>query len=411
MFTEKKTCRLCRGTGLERFFDLGEQPPANAFVAQKDFATEKYFPLCVARCTNPECGFVQLVHVVDPAILFSGYVYVSSTSPVFVKHFEDYAKAMDARLHLRGALTLDIGSNDGVLVKPLKELDALALGVDPAKEIAQKATEAGYETIVGYFGEQFATTLADERGKAKLITANNVFAHIDDLDDVVSGVRTLLSPDGLFVIEAPYLLDYLEKKLFDTTYHEHLSYLAIRPLQAFFKRHEMHIVDVERVDTHGGSVRIMVAHRDSPFTLAPVVERMIREEEMKGLHEGAMYQRFAHEVEENKEKLRALLIGLKQKGAKIAGYGAPAKGNTLLNYIQIGRETLEYIVDDNPIKQGLFSPGMHVPVVSAAEMERNPSEYLIILAWNFAPSIMEKNKKFQERGGKFIIPIPEPRIV
>ncbi len=411
MFVEKKTCRLCHGTKLEAFLDVGEQPQANGFLAQKDFDREKYYPLCLMRCTNPDCGFVQLAHVVDPEILFSSYVYVSSTSPVFVKHFEEYAKSMVKRLDLSGALTLDIGSNDGVLLKPLKELGARALGIDPAEAIAREANEQGLETIVGYFGERFAKELVAKRGKAKLITANNVFAHIDDLDDVVLGVVTLLADDGLFVIEAPYLLDYLEKRLVDTTYHEHLSYLAVRPLQAFFKRHGMRIVDVEKVDTHGGSVRIMVAHQNAPLKETAVVGKMIGEEEAKGLDKPEVYQQFARDALENKRALRELLTGIKARGKKIAGYGAPAKGNTLLNFMQIGPDVLDYIVDDNPLKQGLYTPGMHIPVVSGTKLTESPPDYLLILAWNFAPSIIEKNGDFKKRGGEFIVPVPKPHIV
>ncbi len=411
MFVEKKSCRLCHGEKLEPFLDLGEQPLANAFLKREHFALERRYPLCVARCLSSGCGFVQLQHVVDPDELFSDYVYVSSTSPLFVKHFEDYADKMAERLDLKGVLTLDIGSNDGVLVKPLKNLGARALGVDPAAAIAKRASEAGLETIQGYFTENFARKLKAKRGEAKLITANNVFAHIDDLDDVALGVRALLSRDGLFVIEAPYLVDYLEKRLFDTTYHEHLSYIALRPLSAFFQRHEMHIVDVEKVETHGGSVRIMAAHKDSQFAESLAVDSMIREEEAKGLFRKETYDSFSRAVAENKKSLVALLADLKKKGKKIAGYGAPAKGNTLLNFMGIGPEVLEYIVDDNPLKQGLYSPGMHIPIESEGALRSNPPDFLLILAWNFAPSIMEKNKDFKARGGTFIIPVPTPTIV
>ena len=411
MFVEKKTCRLCGKGPLEKFFNLGLQPLANAFLAQEHFEKEKQYPLCVARCTNSVCGFVQLAYVVNPDELFSDYVYVSSTSPAFVRHFEEYASDMDRRVGLKGALTLDIGSNDGVLLKPLKALGARALGVDPAAAIAKRATESGLETIVGYFTEKFAKELKAARGEAKLITANNVFAHIDDLDDVMRGVQALLSRDGLFVIEAPYLVDYLEKKLFDTTYHEHLSYLSLRPLQLFFKKFGMHIVDVECVDTHGGSMRIMVAPDGSRFAESPTVAKLISEEETKGLYNPETYQKFTLQVFKNREALRTLLGGLKKEGKTIAGYGAPAKGNTLLNFMQVGTETLDYIVDENPLKQGLFSPGMHVPIVPASHMESHRPDYLLILAWNFAPSIMEKNKAFKDAGGQFIIPVPEAQIV
>jgi SAM-dependent methyltransferase len=411
MVTEKKTCRLCHGANLENFLDLGEQPLANAFLKPEHFDQEQFYPLITARCGNPDCGFIQLAHVVDAETLFSDYVYVSSTSPVFVKHFEEYARKMAERVDVNGRLTVDIGSNDGILLKPLKALGAKALGVDLARDIAAKATSEGLETITAFFTEEFAKKVEAERGKAVLITANNAFAHIDDLDDVVKGVRTLLAKDGLFAIEAPYLIDFLEKKLFDLIYHEHLSYLSIRPLQAFFKRYNMRIVDVDMVDTHGGSARMIVAHADSAFTEQPIVQQMIDEEVSKGLHEAAVYRQFGKEVMENKDAVYALLSDLKKQGKKIAGYGAPAKGNTLLNFMNIGTDLLDYIVDDSPLKQGLYTPGTHIPVVPASRLTENTPDYLFILAWNFAPSIMKKNADFAANGGKFIIPVPSPAIV
>ncbi len=411
MFIRKTTCRFCRGEVLKPVLDLGRQPPANAFLKMEDFEREAAYPLCVVRCMHEECGAIQLQDVVDPDILFRDYLYVSSTSPVFVQHFESYAERMHERLNLADALTVDIGSNDGILVKPLKALGAKALGVDPARDIAAKATAAGIETRADYFGERCATELLKERGAAKLITANNVFAHIDDLDDVVRGVRVLLSRDGLFTIEAPYLKDFLEKKLFDTVYHEHLSYLAIRPLVRFFGLHGMRIVDVEKVNTHGGSIRVMVAHQDSSFTVAPIVEEMISDEVHAGLYEHRTYEKFADEVNENKRVLLELLATLKREDKKIVGYGAPAKGNTLLNFMEIGPETLDYIVDDSPLKQGLYTPGTHIPVQSAQALIDTPPDYIFILAWNFAQPIMEKNRAFRERGGKFIIPVPTPAII
>lgn len=411
MVTEKTTCRICGASDLERLLDLSAQPAANAFLKRSDFTAEEYYPLILARCTNEACGFVQLAHVVDPQILFEDYLYVSSTSPVFVKHFEEYAARMDARLHLKDKLVVDIGSNDGILLRPFKALGAKVLGVDPAKKIAEAATKGGIETIIGYFTDTLAHQIVAKHGHAALITANNVFAHIDDLDEVTVGVRTLLAKDGLFTVEAPYLKTFIEKKLFDTIYHEHLSYLAVRPLQAFFKKHEMHIVDVEETDSHGGSVRIMVARNDSPFEETSIVAEMIQNEEDQGLHQNNIYRKFVEDIEENRHSLVALLSELKSTGKRIAGYGAPAKGNTLLNYMNIGADMLDYIVDDSPLKQGLYTPGMHIPVVSSASLHEDPPDYLFILAWNFADSIMGKNEDFRAHGGKFIVPVPTPRIV
>ncbi|WP_433928927.1 class I SAM-dependent methyltransferase [Sorangium cellulosum] len=411
MLTEKRRCRLCKGARLDTFLDLGEQPPANAFLREEDLASERRFPLSVARCAD--CAFVQLRHAVDPDLLFREYVYVSSTSPSFVRHFERYARAMDERLGLSGAVTLDIGSNDGVLVRPLRALGAEAYGVDPAAAIAGRAAAQGAPTVVGYFTEAFARRFADERGKAKLITANNVFAHIDDLDDIARGVKALLREDGLFVIEAPYLVDLLEQRLFDTVYHEHLSYLSVAPLVPFFQRFGLALVDVGHEPVHGGSLRLFVAHagaRAFPSSAPSVAERVAREG-ASGLGDVATFRRFAGAVEENKRALVELLAALRAAGKRVAGYGAPAKGNTLLNHFGIGPETLDYIVDDNPLKQGLYTPGMHIPVVSALELERRRPDHLLILAWNFAQPVMESQRAFAERGGKFIVPVPTPTVI
>lgn len=408
MITANTHCRLCQSEDLEQFLDLGAQPPANAFLRKEDFSKEAIYPLRIGVCRN--CFFVQLMDIVDPDILFRNYLYVSSTSPVFVKHFEDYARFIDDRFHVKGGLVVDIGSNDGILLKPFQALGAKVLGIDPAHAIGEMATKEGVPTITGYFTEDVARDIVEKHGKAKAITANNVFAHIHDLDEVMRAVRVLLSEDGVFVIEAPYLVVFLENKLFDTVYHEHLSYIAITPLISFFAKYDMEIIGVETVATHGGSVRIMVG-RKGVHQADPRVTEYTVEEKTKGLQDLETYKKFATEVLENRRLLTALLGTLKKEGKRIAGYGAPAKGNTLLNFMHIGPDTVEYIIDDSPLKQGLFTPGMHIPVVSGLRLKAHHPDYLFLLAWNFADPIMKKNQEFVNKGGKFIIPVPVPRIV
>lgn len=407
MIIANTNCRLCKSPKLEQFLDLGAQPPANAFLRKENFDKEENFPLRIGICRN--CFFVQLMDVVDPDTLFKEYLYTSSTSPVFVKHFEDYARFIDDRFHVKGGLVVDIGSNDGILLKPFHALGANILGIDPARMIAEKATKEGVPTITGYFTENVAREILLKHGKAKAITANNVFAHIHDLDEVMRAVRILLSEDGVFVIEAPYLRVFLEDKLFDTIYHEHLSYIALAPLVPFFAKYGMEIVDVEMVSSHGGSVRIMVAEKDA-HTQEARVAQYVAEEKTAGLENIETYEKFALDVVENRRLLLELLGGLKKSGKHIAGYGAPAKGNTLLNFMHIGPDLVEYIVDDSPLKQGLFTPGMHIPVVSGERLKEDTPDYLFILAWNFADSIMKKNAEFSSKGGKFIVPVPVPRI-
>jgi len=408
--TPNTLCRVCDSTKLKLFLDLGAQPPANSFLKKEQFGDEASFPLRVAFCES--CGFVQLADIVDPDILFRNYVYVSSTSPSFVKHFEEYANDIVNTVGgADGALAVDIGSNDGILLKPLRALGAKVLGIDPATAIAKKATAEGIETWPEYFGETLAQKIVGERGNAKLITANNVFAHIHDLNNVVRGVKILLSQDGAFVIEAPDLLVFLRDKLFDTVYHEHVSYISVTPLVSFFARHGLRIFDVKSVSTHGGSLRIFVGHDDAPHQSTDQLRNRLEQEQKERLGEFATFEHFAADVQTIKKDLLLLLTAIKKEGKLIAGYGAPAKGNTLLNYVGIGQDLVDFIVDDSPPKQGLFTPGMHIPVVPAAHLDTNQPDYLLILAWNFAEAIMKKNELFTLKGGRFIVPVPVPRIV
>ncbi len=407
-----RACRACRGSGLAKILSLGSTPPANAFLTAAELAAgrEQSFPLDVYFCN--ECGLVQLRDAVSPELLFRDYVYVSSTSPAFVAHFESFADSMIKRFGIPpGAFIVDIGSNDGILLKPFAARGMRVLGIDPAREIARRATVAGIETLPEFFTPELARRIRDERGRAVLIAANNVFAHVDNLDGVTEGVRELLAPDGVFVLEVAYLGDFLEKNLFDTVYHEHLFYWAARPLRRYFERFGMELFDIERVPTHGGSIRAFAHPKGAPHALSPAVAALVEDEHRRGLDQLETYRAFAERIAENKKRFGSLVKELKAAGKKIAGYGAPAKGNTLLSYFNIGPDVIEYIVDDSPYKQGLFTPGTHIPVVSAATLQEKPVDYVLILAWNFAPQIMEKLSRLREHGIKFIVPVPEPKII
>lgn len=405
----RKLCRICNSTDFIKIIDLKNQPLANAFLSKKDFNFEKKYPLKVYFCKN--CHLVQLLDVVSPDTLFGDYVYVSSTSPSFVSHFESYAEDLSRHFGIKGELAVDLGSNDGILLKPLKNLGAIVLGIDPAKEIAKKATKEGIETWPDFFSPVLAEKILKKKGRAKVITANNTFAHIDDSRGVVEGVRKLLLDDGIFVIEVPYLVDFLEKQLFDTIYHEHLSYFALEPLIKLMSNSDMNIFDIQRVPSHGGSVRVFIQKKGGPYPISPALKELLTKEKKLKLDKVSTYKKFAAKISVNKEKLIRLLKSLKSSGAKIAGYGAPAKGNTLLNYVGINNKILEYIVDDSPYKQGLFTPGTHVPVIDATLFKKDSPDFLIVLAWNYAESIISKCQDFQSRGGKFIIPVPEPKIL
>lgn len=404
-------CRLCKSKKLEKVLDLGKTPPANSFLKKSQLKDkEDFFPLRVNFCAN--CSQLQLSHVVTPEILFRHYVWVSSTSKVTVAHFEEYANCVFNKLQLKkGDLVVEMGSNDGVLLKPFKKLGLKVLGVDPARNVAARATKEGVPTLPHFFSVKIAKQIAKKYGRAKVITANNVFAHINDLDEIVKAVHELLDKEGTFIIEAPYNIDLLEKNLFDIIYHEHLSYLAIQPLNKFFKSHGMQIFDVVKRPVHGGSVRIFVKMNGAKHKIKSSVQKFIDLEKRKKLFNIDTYREFAKKIEENKVNLSKLLKKLKKVNKSIAGYGAPAKATTLLYYFNIGRETLDFIVDDSPFKQGLFTPGKHIPVLAPRQLYTRKPDYLLILAWNFAESIMKMHERFKKEGGKFIVPVPSPMII
>ncbi len=404
---ERKTCRVCLGKGLQKVLSLGSTPPANAFVKSPD-QQEQFFPLELSFCSG--CGFVQLTRVVSPELLFKDYVYVSSTSPVFVQHFRDLAAAIISRFKLQpDSLIVDIGSNDGVLLRPFKESGMKVLGIDPAEKIAEMATKSGIETLPIFFTPAAAKDIVKKYGKAKVVTATSVFSHVDDLDGFVTGVRELLADGGIFVIEVYYLYELLEKNLFDTIYHEHLSYFTAATMSMLLQRLGMQVFGVEETDTHGGSLRVFAQKSGGPLKVEASVSKFVAMEAAKKLSVASTYVEFAKKIENNKQKLRELLKELKSKGRSIVGYGAPAKGNTLLNYFGIGSETLGCIVDDSPWKQGLYTPGTHIPVVAFGELAGSKPDYILILAWNFSEAIM---KKCASAGfTNFIIPVPIPQVV
>ena len=407
----RSTCRLCGHERLASVLSLEPTPPANAFVPESGLGIEQErFPLDLFLCAN--CGHVQMLDVVDPRLLFENYVYVSGTSPVFVRHFEEYAKAVTERFRPPAdGLVVDIGSNDGTLLGMFKGRGHRVLGIDPAREIARAATAAGIETVEGFFTPDVAGEIRDQRGAAAVITANNVFAHIDDLTGVVRGVRHLLADDGVFVFEVSYLLDVFEKTLFDTIYHEHLAYHAVAPLIPFFAANGMQLIEAFRVDSHGGSLRGVAQVAGGPHEVGASVGEAVEREAELGLQTAEAFHAFAGRIEALKTELGGLLRRLKADGRSIAGFGAPAKATTLMYHFGIGPDVIDFIVDDSPLKQGLYTPGMHVPVVSSAAIEDRRPDYLVLLAWNFARPIIEKNAAFREAGGRFIIPLPQVELV
>lgn len=404
-------CRVCKSVQLDKVLSFGPTPLANAFLTKKELDfPEAFYPLDLYLCNL--CGLLQLGHVVSPHILFKNYVYVSSTSSVFVNHFKEFAREISSQFNLnKNSLVVDIGSNDGILLKPFKEIGMRVIGIEPASRIAKIARRKGIETIEKFFSEDLANKILDSKGAAKIITATNVFAHINDLDEILKGVDRLMEENGIYIIEVPYLVDFLEKRYFDLVYHEHLSYWAVSPLVKLFNRFNMTIFDVQKVNSHGGSMRVFVKKNKGNFKIEKSVSEFLKLERKMKLNKAKTYIDFGKLILQNKMELTTLLIKIKLSDKKIIGYGAPAKGNTLLNYFKIGSEILDYIIDDSALKQGLYTPGTHIPVVPPKILDKDKPDYILILAWNFARSIIVKYQSFMQGGGKFIIPVPISKIV
>ena len=403
---------MCGSLHVQPAFSLVPTPPANAFVSMDRLAeTQETFPLELFFCSD--CTHLQLLDVVDPTILFEHYVYVSGTSPSFVRHFEEYADSIAAVIgSLAGRLVVDIGSNDGTLLTAFRDRhSAKVLGVDPARNLAEIATAAGVETIADFFTPTLAAAITARHGQAVVITANNVFAHIDDLASVADGVSSLLAPDGIFVFEVSYLLDVVEKTLFDTIYHEHLAYHAVRPLIPFLKRLGLELIEAVRIPSHGGSVRGIAQRAGGPRPRGASVDEALALEAQRGLERLSTYVDMANRIQQLGTELRTLLTGLKSQGKTIAGFGAPAKATTLMYHFGINADLIGFIVDDNPLKQGTFTPGMHIPVLPAESIEQRRPDYLLILAWNFAEPIIAKTAGFRANGGRYIVPLPTVKVV
>jgi len=406
-YHKRTTCRICGEKDLKHVLDLGKTPLANAFLS-KEAAKKKdaTYPLQLVFC--PNCSLVQLAHVVDPSVLFKGYHYLTSGSPVLVEHFQSEAVDIAARYKLgKKDLAVEIGSNDGILLAAIKD-HVRVLGIDPAETAAAEAKKRGVDTVIDFFGERVARSVVKKHGQAKVIFANNVIAHIDDLDDVLKGVQILLADDGGFVFEAHWVYNLIGDGGFDQIYHEHLSYYSLHALSHLAKRFGFVVADVETVPIHGESLRVFFQKKGKSSLR---VTKLLAREKKAGLDTIRAYRRFAPKVEKNKRDLVKLLDSLKKKGFTIAGYGASAKGNTLLNYMHISRKHLDFITDTIPLKQWTFTPGAHIPVVPPDMLFTKRPDYLLLLAWNYAPSILHREQALRALGTKFIIPVPKVQVV
>ncbi|OGU35102.1 MAG: methyltransferase [Ignavibacteria bacterium GWB2_35_6b] len=404
-------CRICKKSNLSRFLDLGFTPPADDFLSpQRLNSSEIYYPLEVFVCND--CGLIQLGYVVLPELLFQNeYPYESSTTLMGRTHYFNLAKDIVQRYKLKqGDLAIDIGSNVGVLLNGFRDNGIRVLGIEPAKDVCKIANDNSIETINEFFSDTLAMHLAESGKKAKVVTGTNVVAHIDDLHMLVKGLDILLEQKGVFVFEAPYLVHLLENLEYDTIYHEHLSYMSVKPMQYLFNKYGMEIIDLEEKSIHGGTLRYHVS-RIGDFEVSPNVKNYIDTEIAKGIYNLDYLEKFSQKVINHRNKLSWMLSDLKRQGKKIVGVSAPAKGMTLLNYCKLGTETLDFLTEKARLKIGKFAPGTHIPVVPDSELLTKMPDYALLLAWNFADEIMKNNSEYRERGGKFIIPIPEPKIV
>jgi hypothetical protein len=411
MHHKRTTCRACGGRDLELFLPLGDVALANSFLRSPDeFAAERRFPLDVYVCRA--CSMVQLLDVIDPEALFRNYLYVTGTSDTIAAHNRGYAKAV---VELTGAtsreLVVEVASNDGSLLRCFQAHGVRTLGVEPATNIAAKATAAGVPTVNRFFDSRCAAELRAEHGPARAVIGNNVLAHVDEPVDLLRGFKTLLDERGLAIVEVPELAEFVERLEYDTVYHEHLAYFSVTSLMRVCEEAGLRVVRVERVPVHGGSVRVYSAPVERVRDHAADVKALAHAEQHSGIARPERLRQFARDVQAQRAELLALLGDLRARGKSIGGYGAPAKGNTLLNYCGITTDLLPWTVDKSPLKVGLYAPGSHIPVLPAEQLLARQPDYCLILAWNFADEIRRQQAEYERRGGRFILPLPRPRIL
>ena len=404
-------CRACGAARLTKFLDLGQQPLANANLKSPAEAEgELRFPLDVYFCEH--CSLVQLADVIDPDLLFRHYIYLTGTSETIAAHNRAYAATVADLLRLGSSdLVVEVASNDGSLLRCFRDLGVRTLGVEPATNIAAVAREAGIDTVNDFFSGRTGQRLRAERGPARAVIGNNVLAHVDDTRDFLAGARALIDDRGLVITEVPYALEMLERLEYDTVYHEHLCYFSVTSLMRLCEAVGLVVTRMDRVSVHGGSLRMYAGTKEVHGGHHEDVQRLAAMEREVGLTSLERWRRFARDVEAQRLALVKLLREFKAGGKSVAGYGAPAKGNTLLNYCGIGTDLLPYTVDRSPLKQGTLTPGMHIPVLPVETLLERQPDYVLILAWNFAEEIMRQQAEYQRRGGRFILPLPMPKVV
>ena len=411
MIHERTHCRTCGSKNLRLILDLGKTALANDFLSPEEAGSYRTcLPLRVVLC--PDCSLVQLADTVDPKVLYSCYAYITSTSRTMDAHLNDQS----AHLLSVGDFgvrpkVLEIASNTGVFLKKFKERGCEVLGVEPAENICEVAVKSGIPTCGDFFNAACARKLKGEWGAADLILGRHVFAHIDDLHDLFTGLETISHQETLIAFEVPYLVDFFERTEYDTIYHEHLSYISVRALEALVKDSPFALSQIDHYQIHGGSILFHLRHRSSKVTTHESVAKALEVERRMKLAEPSTWTKFTERVNHIRTELPALIRKLKSQGKRIIGYGASAKGNTLLNTCGIGTKELDYIIDNTPFKQNKVAPGSWLPIRPPETLLKEQPDYALLLAWNFAPEIVGRETEYQKRGGRFIVPIPEPKIV
>lgn len=389
---------------------IASTPVGDAFIpADRIDEAQDVFPLELHLCLD--CGLLQLLGVIDPEIIYRDYLYETSISIGLVEHFRRYGEDVLSRLKPpENSLVIDIGSNEGALLRAFKNGGMRVLGIEPAREIAQRATESGVESIPDFFNTRLALEVKHKYGPARIITANNVLANVDDLSGMIEGIRELLAPDGVFVFETGYMVDLIQNTVIDNVYHEHLCYFSVKSLAKLFDLHGMELIEVDRVPTKGGSIRGMAQLINGARTLSHNVTELKTLESELGFDRLGAFKAFASRVETIKEQLVKLITDLKGQEKTIAGYGASVGVTTLLYYLDIGN-VLSYLVDDNPTKHNMYSPGHHLPVLPSEQIYERKPDYVLILAWRYADRIMTKHRDYTNQGHHFILPLPSIEVI
>jgi SAM-dependent methyltransferase len=407
----RTTCRLCLSPRLSGALKLASTPVGEGYVPRESLdVPQEVYPVEINLCSA--CGHVQLSHVIDPSVLYGQYIYKTTHSMGLVQHFDRYAEwALSRNPMPPGALVVDLGSNDGSLLKAFKARGMKVIGVDPATKIAAEATAAGIPTYPNFFTAPLAQRIVQEHGRASIITMNNAFANIDDLHEIVRGVGELLAPDGVFIFETGYLLDVVQKVIFDNIYDEHLSYFAVTPARAFLAANGLELIDAHRVPTKGGSIRCSAQRARGPRPVSPTVAAQVQMEADVDLFDLETYRTLERRIRQMAEETRGRIQRLKAKGRRIAGYGASVTVTGVLFNFGLDRSLIDYLVDDNPVRHGLHSPGMHIPVFPSDRLTSDRPDYVIILAWQYAQPIMARQQKYLENGGRFLLFQPYVRTV